>query len=228
MRPAAPFPRVRGIVFDLDGTLIDSYEAIAESLNHALTAASLPPLSSEQVRAMVGEGLETLIGKAMGASRVEEGVRSFRAHYDRICLEKTSLLPQVKHTLAALDDRGYRMAVATNKPSYFAWRLLEGLHVRRHLVCVFGPDMVENRKPDPEMILRSMERLGVSAAETLCVGDMDVDIRAARAAGVPIVVVPTGSRSAESLRAAGPDLLLESFRDLLEILPGAPLPGRSA
>src|SRR6266850_5247621 len=122
------YSRIRGIVFDLDGTLIDSYAAIAESLNVALDRAGMPAKSVEEVRGMVGLGLETLIERALGGKDgVEEGVRRFRAHYDRICVEKTTLLPEVSATLRELDQREYLMSVATNKPSYFAWRILEGL-----------------------------------------------------------------------------------------------------
>jgi 2-phosphoglycolate phosphatase len=215
------YPRVRGIVFDLDGTLIDSYDAIAESLNFALKRAGHPPKSVEEVRGMVGLGLETLIERALGGrDGVAEGVKDFRAHYDRICVEKTTLLPEVSATLRELDRRGYLMSVATNKPSYFAWRLLEGLYVRRYIADVFGPDNVEHRKPHPEMVRKAMERMQVTEAETLYVGDMEVDIETARAAGVPVIVVPTGSRSESDLRKAGPDRVISSFRDLLTLLPG--------
>jgi len=218
------YSRIRGIVFDLDGTLIDSYAAIAESLNVALDRAGMPAKSVEEVRGMVGLGLETLIERALGGKDgVEEGVRRFRAHYDRICVEKTTLLPEVSATLRELDQREYLMSVATNKPSYFAWRILEGLQVRRYITDVFGPDNVEHRKPHPEMVLRAMERMRVTASQTLYVGDMEVDIETARAARVPVIVVPSGSRSEEELRAAGPDRLIQSFRDLLPLLPGPPL-----
>jgi len=227
MQAPAIFSGIRAIVFDLDGTLIDSYEAITESLNYALGLAGKPRRTAGEVRGMVGLGLETLIERAMGGpDLVERGVLDFRRHYDHICVEKTFLLPEVAETLAELDGRGYLMSVATNKPSYFAWRLLDGLRVRRYLVTVLGPDVVEHRKPHPEMVRKAMERMGVSAAETLYVGDMEVDIETARAAGVPVVVLPTGSRGAGDLEAAGPDLLVASFRDLLALLPGPP--GRRA
>ncbi|MBI3448023.1 MAG: HAD-IA family hydrolase [Acidobacteria bacterium] len=214
------FERVRAIVFDLDGTLIDSYEAIAVSLNHALELAGKPPKSFAEVRGLVGLGLETLIERALGGPEgVAGAVEDFRRHYDRVCVGMTTLLPEVAETLAELDRRGYAMSIATNKPSYFAWRLLEGLHVRRHVTAVFGPDVVENRKPHPEMVLTAMLRMGVTPAQTLYVGDMEVDVETARAAGVPVVVVPTGSRSAAELAEARPDRLLSSLKDLLDLVP---------
>ncbi len=218
--PMGTYDHIRGVVFDLDGTLIDSYDAIAESLNAALEAEGLAPLGVEQVRGMVGLGLETLIGRAMGEDRVERGVRHFRERYERICFERTSLLPEVAHTLDALYRRGYRMAVASNKPSHFGWRLLEGLHVRKYLDTVLGPDVVKHKKPHPEMLQRAMQAMRVGVGETLYVGDMEVDVETARAAGVPVVVVPTGSRSKEALERSGADGLIGSFKDLLTLLPG--------
>jgi 2-phosphoglycolate phosphatase len=215
------FGNVKGIVFDLDGTLIDSYEAITESLNAALRAAGLPPVKEEAVRGMVGMGLETLIARAMGQERVEEGVRAFREHYDRVCVAGTS---EVAETLDALHRRGYRMSVASNKPAHFGWRLLEGLHLRRFMTCVLGPDLVANRKPHPEMVFRAMREMQTGTRDTLYVGDMEVDVETARSAGVPVIVVPTGSRSAEDLRSAGADMLIDAFRDLIGLLPGPPPP----
>ncbi len=216
------FLAVRGIVFDLDGTLIDSYAAITESLNRAMIAAGLRSLSEEKVRGMVGLGLETLVARAMGPERVEEGVRIFREHYARICVARTTLLPHVPETVRELESRGYLLAVATNKPSYFARRLLDGLRIGGHFAAVLGPDNVVNRKPHPEMLLRALEEMDLPVREAVYVGDMEVDIQTARAVGLPVIVVPTGSRSAEVLRAHDPDLLLEEFRDLLGVLPGAP------
>lgn len=223
--------RVRGIVFDLDGTLVDSYEAIGDSLNTALRALGRPALPPAAVRVMVGRGLETLIARALevngglpdGAAAVAEGVRLFRARYDEVCVPLTRLLPGVAGTLDRLDARGYRMGVATNKPSYFARRLLDALGVGGRLPVVLGPDLVAHHKPHPEMVHAVLEALGVPASAALYVGDMEIDVETARAAGLPVVVLPTGSCDEGSLRTAGADLLLPDLPALLDLLPGAAL-----
>ncbi len=228
--PAAGAPpgAVRGIVFDLDGTLIDSYEAIARSLNHALSRLGFRALEPSRVRAMVGRGLEVLMHKALGEAAaespelVEEGVRLFRQHYDVICLESTRLLPDVGETLRALHGRGYRLSVATNKPSYFAKRLLDSLAVGRYLTAVVGPDLVAQPKPSPEMVHAALLAMALRPDEAVYVGDMGVDVETARAAGMRVMVLPTGSSDIEELRSVGADLVFERFADLLELLPEHP------
>ena len=105
------------VVFDLDGTLIDGYEAIAEALGHAMTGFGEAPLPLERVRRMVGEGIEVLLEKAVGRDRAAEGVALFRERYAPIAVEKTRLMPGVREVLGELALRGHAMAVASNKPA---------------------------------------------------------------------------------------------------------------
>ena len=213
-----------GIIFDLDGTLIDSYEAIGASLNHALTSLGHVPPPPDAIRVMVGRGLEVLIGRALACDpqtdpRVPQAVALFREHYDRICVAKTRLLPEVGVTLHRLHERGYGMGVATNKPSYFARRLLDALGVGGLIPTVFGPDLVSHHKPHPEMVNGVLAAMNLTAAQCLYVGDMEVDVQTARAAGVRVVVMPTGSSSLADLLAAKADLVIDRFGALLDLLP---------
>jgi phosphoglycolate phosphatase len=210
---------IRGIIFDFDGTLIDSYEAIAESLNRVRSAHSLPSLEVAAVVAMVGHGLEHLITEAIGPEHVEEGVKAFRESYAKLCLEKTKLLPDVKETIESLDGRGYAMAIATNKPSYFARDILKALEIDHLFVEVVGPNDVEKPKPDPEMLELIMARIGLGPEEVVYVGDMLLDIEVARRASIPVYAVPTGSATREKLLEGRPDRLLQRFTDLLNYLP---------
>lgn len=210
---------IRGIIFDFDGTLIDSYEPITESLNQVREAFGKPPLALGEVKGMVGHGLEHLIEAAIGLEKVADGVRIFRERYATICESRTTILPQVRETLEELDRRTYQMAIATNKPSYFARDILKALDVEHLFVEVLGPNDVERPKPDPEMLEIIMSRLGLGSDETLYVGDMPLDIEVARNAGVAVYALPTGSASRDDLLARRPDRLLHKFSDLLVYLP---------
>ncbi len=210
---------IRGLIFDFDGTLIDSYEAITESLNRVRASFSMPPCDPADVKTMVGHGLEHLIEKAIGPQRIEEGVKLFRQSYSTICEKKTSILPQVKETLEELDRRGYRMGIATNKPSYFARDILKALEMEHLFAEVLGPNDVERPKPDPEMLEIIMMRIGLAPDEVVYVGDMLLDIEVARRAGVAAYAIPTGSATREALLNGRPDRLLHRFSDLLTILP---------
>lgn len=214
---------LRGVLFDLDGTLVDSYDAIAASLNHARAAFGEAPFSLATVKRMVGHGLESLIEEALGPARVAEGVRLFREHYDRICLDATRPLPGVLPTVAELRRRGYRMGVASNKPARFGRPIVDRLGLGQHLDAVLGPDLVSRPKPDREMVDRLLELLGLEAAQVVYVGDMGVDVETCRNAGIPCWLIASGSCSVEELRAAGGDRLLDRFDDLLALLP--PLAG---
>ena len=217
---------IRCILFDLDGTLVDSYDAIAESLNAARAAFGKPSYTRQEVIKMVGHGLENLMEKALGAERVAEGVRVFRERYRDISLPRTRLLAGVESTLETLRDRGYALAVITNKPASFSRRILEHLGVGHHFPVLYGPDLAP-AKPDPEMVTRSLLDLGFSPDEAVLVGDMRVDLDTARNAGIPFYAVATGSDSREELAAAGPDRLLDRIEDLLALLPPLP-PGEAA
>ena len=215
----------RGVVFDLDGTLVDSYAAITESLNHALAAAGHPPLPPAEVRGLVGHGLEALVEKVLGAEGVDEGVRRFRERYAEVYLETTCCLPDVKETVAALAQRGYRMGVASNKPARFGRPLLEHLGLGVHFQGILGPDLVEHTKPHPAMMCRLLEILELPGDEVVYVGDMPVDVETCRNAGLCCWLVPTGSSPVEELVSAGGDRLLDGFSELLDLLGPAFQPG---
>jgi phosphoglycolate phosphatase len=210
------------IVFDLDGTLVDSYAPISVSLNHARAACGLPPLDVESVRRRVGRGLEVLIEELVGPDRLAEGVRLFREKYGAVYAEGTFALPDVRETLVGLQSAGYRMGVASNKPARFSDAILQHLGLRAGLGCVLGPDATIAPKPEPGMIQRCLEQLDATPREAVYVGDMVLDVESAARAGLPVLLVPGGSSAAEELRGTG-QTLLGSFSDLRTVLTGKPL-----
>jgi len=215
--PVLQVERIRAIVFDLDGTLVDSYGPIAASLNHARRAYALPALGVDEVRRAVGHGLESLIAEWVGPDRVDDGVRVFREHYAASFATGTFPLPNVRSTLERLELRGYRMAVASNKPARFGRAILETLGLATHLDDVLGPDLVSHAKPHPAMIRRCLEVLGAGPDETVYIGDMVLDVETAARAGLPVVLVSGGSSTDEDLSATG-QKVLPSLDGLLGLL----------
>lgn len=202
------------VVFDLDGTLIDGYAAIADALSYAMRHLGREELALESVRGMVGHGLERLVERAVGPDLVPEGVRLFRERYPQIAVEKTDLMPGVPEVLAELERRGHVLAVASNKPARFSRLILEAKGVGDRFLVISGPDEVTPPKPDPAMLRAMMGLARASPAETLVVGDMEIDAEMARAAGCRVVLVPSGSRTRDELAEVPADALLANLTEL--------------
>ena len=147
--PALDPSPVRAIVFDLDGTLIDSYRPIATSINHARAHFGMAPLDLAQIRTRVGRGLEQLIGELVGGDRIEQGVRLFRQRYSEIYADETIGLPGVVKTLRGLRRAGYSMAVASNKPARFSKPILQRVGMLSHQIVVDEPVPKYAREGDP-------------------------------------------------------------------------------
>jgi len=218
LRPPALNPAaIRAVAFDLDGTLVDSYRAIASSLNHARAHHDLAPLTESEARLRVGRGLESLIEELVGRDRVELGVRLFRSHYQKVYAEGTFLLPGVAETLEQLRSRGVRLSVASNKPARFGRPILERFGLLDHMDTVEGPDVAGRTKPDPAMLTRCMQAMQSTPATTLYVGDMLLDVESAARADLPVVLVAGGSSGDEELRTTG-QIVLRSLDELPGIL----------
>jgi 2-phosphoglycolate phosphatase len=207
----------RAVVFDLDGTLLDSYEGIRAALNPVLVHFGKEPVTVDQVRFMVGEGLPRLIEKAIGPEMVEEGVRLFRERYRETANSGSALFHDAEEVICELGRRGIPMSIASNKPALFSRQILESLGIASRFVFVGGPDIGFLPKPDPGMALAALEAMGSAPKETLFVGDMPIDIQTARAVGMPVIALPTGSSTRDELVAAAPDRILGALTELLPL-----------
>lgn len=211
--------RVDLLIFDLDGTLADTRADLTAAVNHALERLGLPPLSMAQVCRYVGDGVHTLLSRALGPDRqelLEDGVKFFREHYGDHLLDQTCLYPGVRETLEHF--QGKQKAIVTNKPLGFTVRILEGLAIGGQFGVVLGGDSTVERKPHPEPARRVLSATGVESGLAAMVGDSPGDIEMAKRAGIYSVGVTYGLRSVADLQAAGPDLLLDDFHELQQYL----------
>lgn len=187
-----------GILWDLDGTLLDTLQDLADSTNYALARHGLPPRTLEEIRRFVGNGAKMLIDRAVaGRADVEAVLETFRTYYDSHCQDKTGPYPGIPEALARLEER-YPMAVVSNKPDS-AVKLLAARYFP--ILYARGESLDCPRKPDPAMVFQTMEAIG--AERCIYVGDSEVDIATARNAGVPCLSVLWGFREREQLVASG-------------------------
>ena len=198
--------------FDLDGTLIDSVDDLAVSVNHALRAAGLPPRTRDEVRSFVGNGARPLIARSVGdhPERVEEVLAIWRPYYEEHLLDHTRPYPGIVEVLA----RARRsLAVQTNKPGAMARRILEGLGLLSRFAVVVGGGEGPP-KPDPGGVRAILERVGARAEDAVLVGDTPIDLATARNAGVTFVAVTWGLETREELVRAGAVNLVDRAEDL--------------
>jgi len=207
------------LVFDLDGTLVDSKLDLALSVNAARAHLGMPPLDIERVSTYVGNGAPVLIRRALGEqaseSQIEEALEFFLEHYRAHELDNTRLYPGVRESLDRLQAAGKRMAVLTNKPVAMSRAIVEGLGLGAHFFRVYGGNSFEFKKPHPVGVETLMREAGVDRARALMIGDSSVDIQTARNAGVRSCGVTYGF-APETLVDPAPDRLVARLEELAD------------
>ncbi len=210
------------IIFDLDGTLIDSQRDIAVSLNETLEAVSIPPLALELVYSYVGNGVRPLLEKTMAeAGRKDEigvAVEHFRRIYPRRLLETTVMFDEVEELLEHFIGNGKKMAIASNKPYGYVADIVKGLNMERYFLSVKGGDSYKTKKPEPEMLDTIISDIGADRNRTVFVGDSAVDIQAGKNSSLKTVGVTYGFRPREEVIGSNPDAVAQSPAELREII----------
>jgi phosphoglycolate phosphatase len=212
------------IVFDLDGTLIDSVGDIADALNRALGELGLPAHPDEAVARMIGNGVVELVRRGLGPEHerfLDEAVGRYRAAYTQQPLGRTGLYLGVKETLLTLTEAELDLAVATNKPGDVSREILKRLGVADCFMAILGEDDVGRKKPDPLIVDILRGKAGASRARTLYVGDSLTDAATARAAGVDLALVTYGYADEADIRAAPARYHIERFSGLRRVLNAA-------
>ncbi|WP_119678130.1 phosphoglycolate phosphatase [Indioceanicola profundi] len=215
--------RFPAILFDFDGTLIDSAPEIAQALNALLKEYDRPPVTADQVRTFIGDGSSRLVergfaatGGPVPADELAEAVKRYIAIYATVPADPDTIYPGVKETLGRLRDAGHKLALCTNKPESISRNLLDGLGLADMFTAVVGGDTLPQRKPQAEPLLHAIHGLGFSPDGAVMVGDNGNDVAAARAAGIPIVAVSYGYPRMP-VSELGADRVIDRFADL----PGA-------
>jgi phosphoglycolate phosphatase len=213
------FSTVRALVFDLDGTLIDSKVDLALSVNATLEHMGRAPLEPDRIYGYVGHGAPMLVRRALGLrasdAEVEQGLAYFLSYYRAHMLDNTVTYPGVREALELL--RAHSMAVLTNKPVRFSQGILDGLGIAHYFRYVYGGNSFATKKPDPEGMNILLRDFGAAPREAMIVGDSEVDVRTARNAGTWSCGVTYGL-GAEGLRLNPPDLMLDSLVELVPYL----------
>ena len=210
--------KIKAIIFDLDGTLIDSVTDLANSVNHTLAEVGLPVHTRDEIKSFVGDGVQKLIKRSLGQTHMDkftEAFGIFMAHYGLHCTDNTVLYPGVAETLPLLAQE-YSLAVLTNKSLKFSVKILEALSVAPYFKEILGGDSLPDKKPDPAGIYHLAEQWGLEAkSEMVMVGDHATDIEVGQKAGCKTIFIEGGIGMKRGLV---PDFTLRSFAELPRLL----------
>ena len=206
------------ILYDLDGTLVDTRRDIINGVRYALEVLKGPDLTDDEIKDCVGTGLHALIKQVFRTEDeklADQGSKLYREYYKKHMLDHTKLYPGAREFLEYFKDR--KQAVITNKPNPFSSQILEALGVAHFFIAILAGDNGLPFKPDPAAIRHLIEETGVTAKEVIFVGDSPIDIQSARNAGVEVVTLSHGFASEATLREAGPDHIVRDFAELLRL-----------
>jgi phosphoglycolate phosphatase len=208
------------VVFDLDGTLVDTAPDLVETLNVVFAREGLPPVEDAIARNMVGGGARVMIerglaaeGRILPVAEVDRLVAGFIDHYSAHIADKSRLFSGVEAALDELAAHGCRFAICTNKLEWLSVRLLEALGLAERFAAICGQDTFKVAKPDPAILHATIARAGGTAATTVMVGDSITDVATARAARIPIIAVDFGY-SDRPVVEFSPDSIISRFADL--------------
>ena len=210
--------RIKAIIFDLDGTLIDSVVDLANSVNHTLGKLHLPLHTTEEIKSFVGDGVQKLIKRSLGQAHMEkfeDAFAIFMAHYGLHCTDNTVLYPEVAETIPCLAEK-YSLGVLTNKSVEFSHKILTALKVDTYFKEVLGGDSLPTKKPDPAGIFYMAEKWSIDPVkEMLMVGDHVTDIEVGQRAGCKTIFIEGGIGETRGLT---PDLVIKSIAELPNLL----------
>lgn len=218
--------KVKLVIFDLDGTLIDTAPDLAYSMDLVMQELGLPEQGVSKVRRHIGNGVRRLVEDVMiselqstpDQEAVDEALDAFIGHYHEHLVRQSCLYPDVRNCLQGLRSSGIRLACVTNKAKAFTEPLLAHFQIDEYFDLVLSGDSLAKKKPDPFPLVHACQQFEVKAADCIMVGDSSNDIRAARDAGIRSVCMSYGYSDAEAIKMLKPDVVLGSCAELMEFL----------
>ena len=214
----------RAVIFDLDGTLVDTAPDLMRATNHVLESLGRRPITMNEVRSFVGHGARALLTRGLAATGglpegydVEPDYVRFVDYYARNIAEGSTPFPGLIRLLDRLKAEGFGLGVCTNKLEGLSVQLLDALKLSPYFGAVVGPDTLGVAKPDPRPFREAVSRLGLVAPRALMVGDSETDILTARNAGVPVIAVPFGY-TPRPVHEFGPDRMIRHFDEAYEAI----------
>lgn len=208
--------RIKLVIFDLDGTLVDAYQAIIKSVNYTLNKMGYPQAEADRIRRAVGWGDKMLLGVFVKKKDIESALVIYRRHH-RVSLKSYArLLPYARQILRYLTK--YLLAIATNRPSAFTDIILRHLKMKQYFDYVLCADKLAKGKPHPEILLKIMKKLKVNPCEVIYVGDMAIDVETAHRSGVTPIAVRGGSSTLKEIKKASPFKIIKGLASLKNLL----------
>jgi len=211
---------IKAVIFDLDGTLVNAYPAVSRSVNYTLNSLGFAPRTHAEIKRSVGGGDRKLMVHFVGEKLAPQALAIYRPHHTKVLKIKggAKLLPGALGALKFLKGKGYKLAIASNRPTKFTRIILKELGILKFFNVVLCADKVGKPKPYPDILWAIANRLNLDRKEVLYVGDMTIDVNCAHRAGLPVVAVSTGSSSKKELKDLKPWRIIAKMNQLKEII----------
>jgi phosphoglycolate phosphatase len=213
--------RYNTVIFDLDGTLLNTLEDLTDAVNFALESCAMPKRTIEEVRQFVGNGIRKLMLRAVPRGEenadFERAYQLFQQYYKVHCNDKTKPYPGIIELLDELKKQGYHLAIVSNKAD-FGVKELQEIYFKEYITTAIGEKEGIRKKPAPDTVEQALRELGMTKEAAIYVGDSDVDIQTAKNAGLPCISVTWGFRSREFLEEHGAECFADDTEQLLQLL----------
>ena len=209
---------IRLIIFDLDGTLVNAYPAVIQSVNFTLSKLGYPKKTAYQIKRAVGWGDRQLMVQFVGENLTNKALKIYRTHHLKALKKGVRFLPGVKSFLGWCETKGYRLTIASNRPVTFTKAILKGLGVEKIFDIVSCADKAHHPKPYPDMLLEICKKLTIKKEETIFVGDMTIDVLCGANAGIKTIAVTTGSNTKKELNQLKPYKIIGNINQLKQLI----------